>query len=317
MNLKPRTLYRWYRNVVSDYIKDQEEGRFASHKVFEVEPQTGEVLKEIVIHIMKPENMEEVMCLDEKMVGQKYTLVLSAYTSGKIALLADTLNPIASQQAIELLGKDRLLQVKKVNCDMSPMIGNIIKQTMPNAEIIVDKFHVMKHVVDAVNTVRLDIKKELKAEKVMNRENPNNWTDIEFLEKAKYWLIMNPAKLQLDNSTLLKKLLEKYPLLKESYTLINEIRTWYDKKNIGKSRIKLEQEMERWMIKLEQSTIQAFKPIQKMMEKHEEEILAYFEKGHTNAKSENLNGRIQRFLMDSYGSRDRDFFFYRCQVYFA
>ena len=34
-----------------------------------------------------------------------------------------------------------------------------------------------------------------------------------------------------------------------------------------------------------------------MVELHQEDILRYFEKGLTNAKAENLNTRIQRFIV--------------------
>ena len=34
--------------------------------------------------------------------------------------------------------------------------------TMPHAKIVVDKFHVLKHAYDALQSVRLDIKKSLK-----------------------------------------------------------------------------------------------------------------------------------------------------------
>ena len=54
-----------------------------------------------------------------------------------------------------------------------------------------------------------------------------------------------------------------------------------------------------------------------MFDKHRDDIIRYFEKGLTNAKAENVNGKIQRFLANNYGTRDKDFFFYRLQVYFA
>jgi hypothetical protein len=43
----------------------------------------------------------------------------------------------------------------------------------------------------------------------------------------------------------------------------------------------------------------------------------YFKHGQTSARAENLNGRIQRFIISNYGARDPDFFFYSTQVYFS
>lgn len=317
MDVKPKTLYRWYRFVISDYEKDKKEGRFAGNKVYEVDADTGEVKKEITVHILKPENVQREMCIDEKMIGQNYTVILSSYETGKIALLIDTMKPIAIKQAIGLLGEDKLKIIRKMNADMSPTIMSIVNEAIPKAEIVNDKFHVIKHMIDAVNHVRLSIKKNIKSDLQENNKNPNGWTNLEYIEKCKYWLIMNPSKLTVDNYNILNQLLNKFPDLKTAYDLLKELREWYDKKNIGKPRFRLEQELERWLIKVENSELKELMPVYNLISKHENKILGYFERGLTNAKAENLNGQIQRFLMDSYGARDRDFFFYRCQVYFA
>jgi transposase len=71
------------------------------------------------------------------------------------------------------------------------------------------------------------------------------------------------------------------------------------------------------MIKLEKSKLKEFKIIRKMFDKHEDDINRFFENGASNAKAENLNARIQRFLTNNFGAKDRDFFFFRVQVYFA
>jgi hypothetical protein len=39
--------------------------------------------------------------------------------------------------------------------------------------------------------------------------------------------------------------------------------------------------------------------------------------GLTNAKAENLNGKLQRFLSANYGLKDKDFFLYRTVGYFS
>jgi transposase len=54
-----------------------------------------------------------------------------------------------------------------------------------------------------------------------------------------------------------------------------------------------------------------------MIKKHEYEILNFFCCGHTNAKAERLNGKIQRFVSNNYGMKDKDFFLYRTAGYFS
>jgi transposase len=54
-----------------------------------------------------------------------------------------------------------------------------------------------------------------------------------------------------------------------------------------------------------------------MIENRQAEIIRYFENGLTSAKAENLNSKIQRFIANNFGIRNRDFFLYRLQVYFS
>ena len=54
-----------------------------------------------------------------------------------------------------------------------------------------------------------------------------------------------------------------------------------------------------------------------MIQKHETQIIHFFKQGLTNAKAENMNGKIQRFVSNNYGIKDKDFFLYRTANYFS
>jgi hypothetical protein len=45
--------------------------------------------------------------------------------------------------------------------------------------------------------------------------------------------------------------------------------------------------------------------------------LNYFICGQTNARAERLNGKINRFLSNNYGMKDKDFALYRTALYFS
>jgi transposase len=316
-DIKPRTLFLWYKDVISNYHSDKQSGQFAGKKVVEADEETGEVLKEQVVHISNPHHVGESMCIDEKMINGKYCTILSNHHSGHIALLLDSVKPSLVKQAIEQLGQQTLSKIQYINADMSPVMKKIGLDTMPHAKIVVDKFHVLKHAYDALQSVRLDIKKSLKTMTTSSTSNPNGWTDIELLEKTKYLLYKPLDLLDNEQSYLLNTVLEKYPLLHQAYHLMQEFAQWYRPTNIGKPIHKIKEALREWKHKVKQTGIKAFKQIVKMIENHQEEILRYFEKGLTNAKAENINARIQRFIINNYGTRNKDFFFYRLQVYFS
>ena len=54
-----------------------------------------------------------------------------------------------------------------------------------------------------------------------------------------------------------------------------------------------------------------------MIRKHENEIVNFFICAQTNAKAERLNGKINRFIANNYGVRDKDFVLFRINGYFS
>jgi len=54
-----------------------------------------------------------------------------------------------------------------------------------------------------------------------------------------------------------------------------------------------------------------------MIRKHEDEIINFFRYGMSNARAERLNGKIQRFVSNNYGIKNKDFSIYRIAGYFS
>ena len=317
LQLLPKQLYAWYRHVISDFEKDKKEGRFSAHKVYDYVAETGEIKKEHPVHIFQPDNIGEKMCIDEKMISKKYSTIISNQKTGKIALLIDSVKPTLVKQAVELFEPEKLKGIKYMNADMSPVIKKICRDTIPNASMIIDKFHVIKHILEAINNERLKLKHKLKQAGTPTRGNLNGWSDLELIEKSRYLLYKMWYELDNDDQELLNAVFAKFSILGRAYRLVQQIRGWYDKNNIGKHRQLLLDELQQWITDARRSRIESFKLIIKMFNNHLDNILRYFEQGQTNAKAENLNGKIQRFIANNYGTRDREFFFYRVQLYFA
>jgi hypothetical protein len=256
-DLKPRTLFEWYKNDISDCYPDKASGLFAGQKVYEVDRETGEILVEQVVHIFQPGHVCESMCIDEKMIGKRYYTIFSNHQSGYIALMIESIRPVLVKEALLLFSRKILNKVKYITADMSNSMKNICEAVLPQACIIIE---------DAV---------------------------------------------------LLDFTLDKFPLLKTAYHLCQQLRLWYQKSNIGKNTGILPAELRRWKEKVKQVNIKEFLQVARMIENHQTEIIRYFENGLTNAKAENLNGKIQRFIANNLGFRNRDFFLYRMKVYFS
>ena len=322
--IKPKTLHYWYKENLSGYKQDVASGLWGEKKITIADQDTGEVIKEKQVPIAKAENFGSHMTVDEKQIGKKmYTIMTNART-GKIALLAQTMKPEELKQAIDSYLSEKAIEVKSVSCDMSPSYKKFCKEAFPNTRLVVDKFHVIKHLMDALQQVRKQLKTQcLNNDKTLVKQPDGDlpqdmvWTDIELLERSRYVLCKMQPDWEDDEKEMMEHLFNSFPVLQSAYLLTQKLRLWYNGRNIGKNLNTLENELNNWCDKVNEAKIAAFKAVRKMIEKHQDDILNYFREGQTNAKAENMNGKIQRFLANNFGIRDRDFFLYRVAGYFS
>jgi transposase len=317
--IKPKTLHYWYKECFSDYRKDIAEGRWGTKKIQVVDTQSGEVIQEKPVPIASPENMGTHMTIDEKQIGKKmYTIMTNAQT-GKIALLAQTMKPEELKQAIENYLEGKTASVVSVSCDMSPSYKKLCREAFPNTRLVIDKFHMIKHLMDALQQVRKQLKTNCIMDESVNNDSQTElkWTMVEMLERSRYILFKMQDEWEADEKEIMRIIFQKYPVLEKAWQLTQRFRIWYNGKNIGKPLEMLERELYNWCDEVAFSKLAAFKAVKKMIEKHHDEILNYFREGQTNAKAENMNGKIQRFIANNFGIKDRDFFLYRLKGYFA
>jgi len=109
-----------------------------------------------------------------------------------------------------------------------------------------------------------------------------------------------------------------HPQLKAAYDLAQEFRQWYAVENISrKGRPSIAADLHQWYGKVVGSGLDEFWSALKMIRKHENEVINYFICGQASAKAERINGKINRFISNNYGIKDKDFALYRTALYFS
>jgi transposase len=324
-SIKPKTLHYWYKEILSGYKQDVEAGRWGEKKITIVDEDTGEILKEKAVPIAKSENFGSHMTIDEKQIGKKMYTIMTNANTGKIAFLAQTLKSVELKQAMKNYLSEKLCEVKSVSCDMSASYKKFCKEMFPNTQLVVDKFHVIMHLMAALNLVRKQLKTQcltnsqtlLKLTTENDIEQESIWTDVELLERSRYIICKMQSEWDEDEIEIMNHLFSTFPVLQTAYELTQKLRLWYKSKNIGRHIISIEKELFDWFDEVDQSKIAALRGVRKMIEKHQDDIINYFKEGQTNAKAENMNSKIQRFLFNNFGIKDRDFFFFRLAGYFS
>src|SRR5207245_10273659 len=103
--------------------------------------------------------------IDEKsfMAGHSYISLLTDLKGSRVLEVVEDRTEAAAQSLWETLSEEQRKQIEAVAVDMWEPFMNSIRAKVPEAEIVHDKFHVVKHLNEAVDKVRRGEHKELMA----------------------------------------------------------------------------------------------------------------------------------------------------------
>lgn len=118
----------------------------------------------------KPEGLKR-LGIDEIAVvkGQKnYYVILTDIEKRKIVGLLEKRTKEEIKKYLEAWGEEVLSQIEEASIDLWITYKNIAEEMMPNAEVVADRFHIMKQVNDELDRERR--KTKMKAEQLKNEE---------------------------------------------------------------------------------------------------------------------------------------------------
>jgi len=178
--------------------------------------------------------------------------------------------------------------VSVITCDMSLGFRKGILENFPNAATIIDKFHVIKHANEAVDTVR---KEEAKT-------NP-------LLKKTKYIWLKNEENLTQAQAEKKQALSKKRLKTGRAYQMRLTLQDIYEHCQSKEEAEPLLKKLTSWM---KRSRLESMKAFAGLIRDHWNEILNYFENRYTNAMLEGINSMIQNIKCRSRGFRNDEYF---------
>lgn len=166
-------------------------------------------------------------------------------------------------------------KVTAVTSDMSKTYLPAIEKYFPNAENIIDKFHVKKVLIDALDEVR---KAEQKA--VANKKE---------LFRGRRLFMIPQAKLTLDQSVKLAEMSKRYPQTGRAYRVVAGLDDFYSSGTMEEAEAAFNS-LYSWM---RRCRLKPMKEAAGTLMRHKHKILAYFKNRITNAICEGINSMIQ------------------------
>lgn len=343
LGIPSKKLHRWYKKVLSGFETVQVQQELHKHDL-KLRDEKGKE-QQIRVPILEEKNIGEHMGIDEKHIAGEYFTILMNRQTGKIALMANTLKTRYLYQIGSRI-IEKCFEVKSLTRDLANNYDWLGRQLFMNAEQVGDKFHVLIHALDALQSIRIrfrqeelsrqrlagaahkeaerDKKRQLKKQGIPYRCQAyreellsNGESHAQLLARSRYLLFKQKSTWSQAQAQRAGILFAHYPQIKQAYDLICKFRNWYDRDQIGKPQIQKKEQLNRWYKTVKKSGLAEVQNYADLVTRNEGVILNYFKNGFTNAHSEALNAKIQRLLHKGCGTRNLDFFLFRLKILFA
>lgn len=278
-----------------------------------------------------PENLGAYLHIDEVAVtkGELYTYLTNPEGKAKKKTIVAIIQGTSSKRIIEVIDKLALVRRKKVKVvalDMALNMQSAMRKSFPNATLVIDKFHVVKLVIEALQSQRIKYRwqvldQENKRHKFCRKNKyhyvvkrySNGDTEKQLLARSVHLLYKSPNNWTESQEVRAAILFENYPLLKILYEHCQAFRRIYSEMNINKAK----RQLENWIEKSKTLRLDVFQTVANSIENHFHNITNYFKYRVTNAFAESFNSKIKRFRFNQRGVLDDIFFQYRLTNLFA
>jgi transposase len=219
--------------------------------------------------------------VDEKAVARRhqYVTLVCDLKRGTVEYLAENREKTSLDAYYASLSKRQLAGIQAVAMDMwEPYIAST-RSYVPNGErkIVFDRFHIMKHMNEAVDAVRKQENRLLMEE------------DIDVLKGTKFlWLFAQ--------ENVPEKMVERFEFVRElnlktarAWAIKEALRELWSYRRKGWAEVYWKQ----WYFWATHCRLKPVTKVARMIHNHLDNVLTYFDHRITNAVSEGLNSKIQ------------------------
>jgi transposase len=185
------------------------------------------------------------------------------------------------------LNRKRSRSIRSVCCDMWAPYAKSIREHLPQATLVFDRFHLVRHLLDAVDEVRRQEVRRLSG------------THKQIIKGTRFVLLKNPWNLtaaqrdSLFNLTRLNLRIVRAYLLKETFQLF-----WHYKRPFYANRF-----LRDWLWKASHSRLEPIKKFVQLVRSHIDGILAWTTLRISNGALEGFNNKVKLVSHRAFGFR--------------
>lgn len=240
----------------------------------------------------------EILLVDEKSVrkGHNYVTVVMNGRRREVLHMSEGRKRESLMAFFDKLNPAQKKSVQAVGLDRGGAYLSAVKEALPQADVVFDKYHILANLNDAIDDVRRE--EYRKAAK----RNPRM---AQRLKGQRYNLLRLPEN-RTDKQTLrLEELLSANARLSAAHALAEELRVLWTYWHRGYA----ERFLRSWVSMVEESGIERLIQFARYLWKSREGVVNYAKHRITSGPLEAMNGTIERLLRRSCGMRDIHYLF--------
>jgi len=228
--------------------------------------------------------------VDEKsfLKGQSYVTVLYDLENNCVIDVEKDRKQESLEKILFKIPEDIRLSINAIAADMWKPFKNAIEKSLVNAKIVYDKFHIQKHLSEAVDKVRKQENKSL------TKEGNDD------LKNTKYIWLTNKENMTNKQEELFNSLYKKDLKVAKAWSLNEFIKKIWNcpTKNLAKLYFEF------WYKKVMESSLTPMIKVADMIKENLDNIITYIEYNITNSVAEGINSKIQHIKYTARGFRN-------------
>ena len=224
--------------------------------------------------------------------GHKYLTVVRDLDLNRVIWIGLKRRKETLDTFFTILEKEKQRLITVVVLDMWDPYITSVRQHCPNADIVIDKFHIIRKVNEAVDTIR---KQEFAQAKKEERIQ---------MKRKRFIILKRGKNLTESQQEKLQELMENNERLYKAYLLKEQISDIFDEQEYDTALKRLAN----WIENVNHSDITPFKKVIKTLRRYAYGVNNYFKYHITNAGSEGFNTKINIIRRKAYGFWDLEYF---------
>lgn len=216
--------------------------------------------------------------------GHHYHTVVVALSPGAVFDVAEG----RTQASLEglLTGHPGARRVRMAVIDMWEPFARALRAVCCRARIVIDRFHVERHLRQALDTVRKRLQRRRKQGAKQR------------LKDCRHLLVTDPQRLPAELRTKREQVLAENPELARAVQLVQALKRWYE---TSPTMEKARRRLYSWYQQVHQAGLPEFEGVLAMIKRWQAEILHYFRGWLTNGMTEGFNTKIKLIIRLGYG----------------